>query len=462
LSKEKKTVRSKVAVERHYLPVEKRINNFQEVNLGYFNIDKVKDECERCFQCFKKSDPEVKPPPCMKFCPTHCNSREIIRSVMDDRIEDALQIIYEHYPFPRSVERVCPGYCQQHCTAGKRGDPIQIPMIKRFIVDNFDPIDEYFECEAEIGKKVAVIGSGPLGLSVAYFLRKFGINVTVFEKMDLLGGMMVSEIPAFRLPREVLNEEIENIKKLGIEFKTNTKIDEKFNIKDIFERGFDALVIGIGAHKAHWMKIPGEDSKPVIHALDFLKSFNLKWSIPNLKNKKVTVIGGGSTATDAARVVIRLGAEASILYRREREQMPAGKAEIKESEEEGVQIEFLTIPTQFVCTDDELVGAVCQKMELGDLDSSGRPTPIPLDNSYFEVDTDYVMEAIGQEPDLRGFEKTALKLTPRNTIFVDDKFFTSIPEVLAGGDCVTGSKSVVHAVAEGKIIASQIRDHFVN
>ncbi|MFW9929366.1 MAG: hypothetical protein ACFFD1_08245, partial [Candidatus Thorarchaeota archaeon] len=167
MSKEKKKIRSRIAVEQHYLQAEKRINNFQEVNLGYINIDEVKEECERCYQCFRKSDPEVRPPPCMKFCPTHCNSREIIRSVMDDRIEDALQIIYEHYPFPRSVERVCPGYCQQHCTAGIRGDPIQIPMIKRFIVDNFDPIDEYFECEAEIGKKVAVIGSGPLGLSVA-------------------------------------------------------------------------------------------------------------------------------------------------------------------------------------------------------------------------------------------------------------------------------------------------------
>jgi glutamate synthase (NADPH/NADH) small chain len=456
LTEEKKPTRSNLAVELHYLPAKQRIKNFEEVNLGYLHIEEVVAECERCFQCFKKSDPKVKPPPCMRYCPTHCNSREIIHNILENKIEEALKIIYEHYPFPRSVERVCPGYCQKYCTAGKRGDPIQIPMIKRYLVDHHDPIEEFFDCEAKVGKKVAIIGSGPLGLSAAYFLRKFGIDVTVFEKLEVLGGMMVSEIPTFRLPREVLNEEIQNIKKLGIKFLTNVKVDEDFNVKELFEQGYNAIVLGIGAHKATWMRIPGEDSKPVIHALNFLKSFNLNRAIPDLHNKTVAIVGGGSTATDAARVSIRLGGKASILYRRKKEQMPAGKAEIKESEEEGVNIEFLTIPTEFVCTDDETVGAFCQKVELGELDSSGRPKPIPIDESYFKVDVDFIMEAIGQEPDLNGFNQTNIKLTTRNTILVDDKFNTSISNVLAGGDCVTGSKSVVDAVAQGKVIAIEI------
>jgi len=460
LTEEKKQVRRKVSVKRHYLPIKNRINNFKEVNLGYLDIDEVKKECERCFQCFKKSDPEVKPPPCMKFCPTHCNSREIIGSILDNKIEDALRIIYEHYPFPRSVERVCPGYCQLHCTAGNQGEPIQIPSIKRFLVDNYDLIEDYYECKPEIGKEVAIIGSGPLGLSTAYFLRKHGIGVTIFEKLEVPGGMLVSEIPAFRLPRDVINQEIENIKKVGIKFETSRSIDEKFMIKDLFGLGFSVVVIGIGSHKANWLQIPGEDSKPVLHALEFLKNFNLQKEIPDLKNKRVAIIGGGSTATDAARVSIRMGAEASILYRREKEQMPAGKAEIIESEEEGVKIEFLTVPTEFICNDDVSIGAVCQKMELGEVDSSGRPMPIPIDDAYFKVNANFVMEAIGQEPDLNGIYQENLKLTERKTILVDENFFTSIPEVLAGGDCVSGSKSVVDAVAQGKIIAEQINKLF--
>jgi NADPH-dependent glutamate synthase beta subunit-like oxidoreductase len=460
LTEDKNQIRSKVAVKRHFLPVKNRINNFKEVNLGYHDIDEVKKECERCFQCFKKSDPEVKPPPCMKFCPTHCNTREIIGSILENKIEEALQIIYEHYPFPRSVERVCPGYCQLHCTAGKRGEPIQIPSIKRFLVDNYDLIEDYYECEPDIGREVAIIGSGPLGLSTAYFLRKNGIGVTIFEKLEVLGGMLVSEIPPFRLPRDVINKEIDNIKKLGIKFETSISIDEEFTIKDLFELGYCVVVIGIGSHKANWLQIPGEDSKPVLHALNFLKNFNLKRGIPDLKNKRVAIIGGGSTATDAARVSLRMGAEASILYRRDKEQMPAGKAEIIESEEEGVTIEFLTVPTEFVCNNDESIGAVCQKVELGEVDSSGRPIPIPIGNAYFKVDADFVMEAIGQEPDLNGLLKENLKLTERKTILVDENFFTSIPEVLAGGDCVSGSKSVVDAVAQGKIIAEQINKLF--
>ncbi|MFX0165801.1 MAG: FAD-dependent oxidoreductase [Candidatus Hodarchaeota archaeon] len=453
-----KIVRSKVAIERHYLPKEERINNFKEVNLGYLELEEVIKECERCYQCFKKSDPEVKPPPCMKYCPTHCNSREIIKNVLEGKIEEALKIIYEHYPFPRSVERVCPGYCMLHCTAGKKGDSIQIPMIKRFLVDNYGPLEEFFQCYPDIGKKVAIIGSGPLGLTVAFFLRKYGINVTIYEALNVIGGMMATEIPEFRLPRSVLNTEVEHLKKCDIEIITNKRIDKKFGIKQLFESGFHAIVIGIGTQKAKWLKLPGEESKIVLQALEFLRRFNLKEEMPDLVNKKVIIIGGGSTATDAARVAKRLGANVSILYRREREHMPAGKTEIEDTENEGIPIEFLIIPKEFHCTEDEVLGAVCQRIELGDIDESGRPTPIPIEDMEIKVEADYIIEAIGQETDLTGFDRSKFKLTKQNTFIVNDKFFTSVPKVLAGGDCVVGSKSVVDAVAHGKIIAEQIYD----
>jgi glutamate synthase (NADPH/NADH) small chain len=206
------------------------------------------------------------------------------------------------------------------------------------------------------------------------------------------------------------------------------------------------------------MKLPGEDSKIILHAIEFLKDFNLKNQIPDLAKKKVVVIGGGSTATDIARVAKRLGADVTILYRREKVHMPAGKIEVEHSEEEGIAMEFLVNPKEFICREDEFQGAVCHKMELGQIDLSGRPIPIPIEGTEVKIEADYIIEAIGQEPNLRGFDINKFKISKRNTFMVDNKFFTNVPKVLAGGDCVLGSKSVVHAVAHGKIIADQIID----
>lgn len=457
MAEKKVKIRSREAIPCNFSTLNERLNSFSEVNLGYTNIEEVIQECERCYQCFRKSDPEVKPPPCMKHCPTHCNSRDVIRNVLDGNIDEALKIIYEHYPFPRSVERVCPGYCQQYCTAGKRGDPIQIPTIKRYIVDNYKVPKAYFKCDNNTGKKIAIVGSGPLGLTVTYFLQKYGFKTTIFEKMDVLGGMMATEIPEFRLPRKILNEEIENIKKLGAKFVVKKVVDDQFNVQNLLKSNFDAVVIGIGAHRGKWTELPGEEPQIILQAIDFLKNFHLKKENPNLKAKKVIVIGGGSTATDAARVSKRLGAEVSILYRRDKEQMPAGKAEIRDTKEEGIIIKYLTNPVEFVCNENEFQIVVCQKVKLGDVDDSGRPKPILIDNTEFKIEADYLIEAIGQEPNLEGFDKQIFKITRANTFEVDDKFFTSVSKVLAGGDCVTGSKSVVNAVAQGKIIANQIK-----
>jgi NADPH-dependent glutamate synthase beta subunit-like oxidoreductase len=255
-----------------------------------------------------------------------------------------------------------------------------------------------------------------------------------------------------------LNTEIEHLKKCSIEIVTNRRINKKFGIKQLFELGFHAIVIGIGTQKAKWLNLPGEDSKIVMQALEFLRRFNLKEELPDLVNKKVVVIGGGSTATDAARVAKRLGANVSILYRRKKEHMPAGKTEIEDAENEGISIGFLISPKEFHCTEDDVLGAVCQRIELGEIDESGRPTPIPIEDIEIKVEADYIIEAIGQETDLTGFDKNKFKITKQNTFIVNEKFFTSVPKVLAGGDCVVGSKSVVEAVAHGKIIAEQIYD----
>jgi glutamate synthase (NADPH/NADH) small chain len=456
LNETQKTIRSKIKVKSNLLPVEERINNFQEVNLGYFNLDEVIEECKRCYQCFSKSDPNERPPPCMKFCPTHCNSRDIIKNVLEGNINKALNIIYEHYPFPRCVERVCPGYCQLHCTAGKKGDPIQIPIIKRYLVDYYGPNDEFFKSETSKRNKVAIIGSGPLGLTTAYFLKKAGIEVTIFEKLNIIGGMLYLEIPEFRLPRAILNEEIENLKKLGIEIITNNGIDQNHHIEELFQSGYDMVVIGIGTHKPNWMELPGEDSQIILQAIELLKDFHLHKKIPHFDGKKVLVVGGGSTATDSARVAKRLGADVSILYRREKEQMPAGKTEIADSEDEGIIIKYLTSPVEFVCIEEEFQGAVCKKMELGEPDPEGKPMVIPLEDSEFREEADFIIEAIGQWPDLTGFDTNKIKVSEKNTIIVNEKFYTSASNVLAGGDCVSGSKSVVEAVAHGKIIADQI------
>ncbi|MFX1457037.1 MAG: FAD-dependent oxidoreductase [Promethearchaeota archaeon] len=452
----KKTVRNREAVKLHYLPVEERINNFKEVNLGYLTLEEVIEECERCYQCFQKSDPQIKPPPCMKYCPTHCNSRDIIKNVLTDNIEDALEIIYEHYPIPRCVERVCPGYCQLYCTAGKKGDPIQIPMIKRFLVDHFGLNKKFYEHEEDRGKKVAVIGSGPLGLTVSFYLRKYGINVSIFEKLNIIGGMLITEIPEFRLPRNVLKVEIENIQNFGVSIINKKGIDDNFSVNYLFDEGFDAVVVGIGSQKAKWMNLPGEDSEIILHAIQFLKDFNLKNKIPDLEKKKVVVIGGGSTATDTARVAKRLGANVTILYRREKVHMPAGRIEIEHTEEEGINMEFLINPKEFICIEDEFQGAVCHRMELGEVDLTGRPNPIPIEGTEIKIEADLIIEAVGQHPDLTGFDLEKFRVTKNNTFDVDENYFTSVPKVFAGGDCVLGSKSVVHAIAHGKIIANQI------
>ncbi len=423
------------------LPVETRVENFNEVNLGYTE-DQMLNEANRCLQC--------KNAPCIKACPVHCNTKQIIKLAAEgtrSSYEEASKIIYNSYAFPRSIDRVCPHFCEKACTLGKKGEAIQIMLIKRFLADHHGIPQSYADCAPKTGKKIAVIGSGPAGLTAAYYLAKLGHSVTVFEKLPVLGGLMQVGIPEFRLPKEVLQSEIDRMRQLGIQFKTNVNVEEICNFDQLFFQGFEAIFLGIGTHAPKWMEIPGENLEGSYHALDFLRKHNLGEG--DLTMKRVVVIGGGNSAIDSARVALRLGAEPVIFYRREREQMPANPPEILETEEEGIPIHFLTNPVRILGKDGKVVGIECIKMELGEPDRSGRPRPIPIEGSNFIEDADIVIEAISQEPDVEPFLETGLQFTKWNTFQTcEESCETHVDGVFAAGDCINGTATVVEAIRD--------------
>ncbi|NVM55525.1 MAG: NAD(P)-dependent oxidoreductase [Candidatus Helarchaeota archaeon] len=430
----------KERIKPHLLPVEERKGNFKEVNLGYTE-EEMLAECERCLQCEK--------PLCIQGCPCHCNIKEIIRLVLERKYEDALELVYSIYVFPRSIDRVCPHFCENTCVIGKKGDPVQIMLIKRYLADHFGLPPSYTNCAPNTEKHVAVVGSGPAGLTTAFFLAKRGHTATVFEKLPVLGGLMRVGIPEFRLPKKILQTEIDNIKKLGVKFKPNTPVEETCDFDALFSEGFNAIFLGIGAHAPKWMKIPGENLDGSIHALDFLREFNLKGRVP--VGDKVAVIGGGNSAIDSVRVAKRLGSDSFILYRRHRNQMPANPPEIIDAEEEGIPIHFLTNPIKILGQNNKVSGLECLRMKLGEPDSSGRPRPIPIPNSNFTVEADMMIQAISQEPDIQPFSDPRLKFTRWKTFEISEEICeTPVPGVFAGGDCIRGIGTVVEAVRDGK------------
>ncbi len=433
------------------LSVDERVKNFKEVNLGYTE-EQMLAESARCLQC--------KDAPCIKACPCHCNTRELIRLASEGKYEESLEIIFKTYAFPRSTDRICPRFCEQACTLGKKGEPIQIMLIKRFLADRISIPASYAKCAPSTGKNVAVIGSGPSGLTLAYYLAKFGHSVAVYEKLPVLGGLMQVGIPEFRLPKEVLQAEIKNMEKLDIKFMPETPIEETCNFDELFYKGFDAVFLGIGTHAPKWMGIPGEDLDGCIHALSFLREYNLGQK--TLDGLKIVVVGGGNSAIDSARVALRLGAEAYIVYRRHRDQMPANPPEILETEEEGIPIHFLTNPVRILGENNKVVGVECVRMRLGEPDHSGRPSPIPIPDSNFIIKCDMVIEAISQEPEIEPFTDPGLKFTRWNTFEVREEICeTSVPGVFAGGDCISGTATVVEAIRDAHNAVSFI-DAFLN
>jgi NADH-quinone oxidoreductase subunit F len=394
--------------------------------------------------------------PCQHTCPVGLNVYGYIALIKDRRPADAYKLMSQRLPLPMTVGRVCPHPCESKCRRGQVDEPISIRHLKRYAADfayehNLSYIPEIKGNKAE---KVAVVGAGPAGLSAAWDLAVEGYKVTIFEALPVAGGMLAVGIPEYRLPKDILNKEIDNIKKLGIEIKLNSPVND---IDALFKDGFKAVFVGIGAHKGDKMGIPGEDLAGVYDAIDFLRNINL--GKPVEVGKKVAVIGGGNSAIDAARVALRKGAqEVHIVYRREKVDMPAEAEEIAAAEEEGIKLHVLAAPVKVIGKDGKIASIECSRMALGDFDKSGRRSPKPIQGSEFTIEVDMLIEAIGQKPDTSSMKLGAAKIGKGGTLVADKRTLaTEQKGVFVGGDAATGPFTVIEAIASGQRAASSIK-----
>jgi glutamate synthase (NADPH/NADH) small chain len=423
-----------------------RIHNFNEVVLGYTKEEAI-EEAQRCLNCKKM--------PCNEACPLQCRPAAYIDSMAEGDFDGALAQILEYNPVPASCGRVCVHYCEEKCTLGKKGTALAISRLKRAAAD-------YGKATVEpgpaTGKRVAVIGSGPAGLTVAWECAKAGHAVTIFEALGAPGGMLWTGIPSYRLPREALESDVERVLGLGVELRLNTPIKSERELLALLDE-YDAVFVGIGAHEPRWMGIEGEDLQGVIHVVDFLRKVNRGDKVE--VGKRTAVIGGGSSAMDAVRTARRLGADAFIVYRRAREQMPADEAEIQEAEDEGIVFNFLTNPVRILGDGGKMTALECVKMELGEPDESGRRRPIPIEGSEFVIDADMMIQAVSQRPDLNWLaEDSGFETTRWHTFEVDPETKeTSVPGVFAAGDDVSGPATVVEAVADARKAAQGILEY---
>ncbi|PVX23054.1 MAG: glutamate synthase (NADPH), homotetrameric [Candidatus Bathyarchaeum sp.] len=442
-----------------------RIHNFYEVALGY-NEEQALAEAERCLQCPK--------PRCVQGCPVEVPIPEFIKLIKEKDYMAASLKIKEKNSLPAVCGRVCPqeNQCQELCVLGKMGDPISIGRLERFASDyerNKGVTIPKLE-SAPVTGKVAIVGSGPAGLTVAADLIKIGHEVVMFESLHLAGGVLMYGIPEFRLPKEIVQAEVSYIKKLGVDVKTNYTIGRIYTIDELFENGFDAIFVGSGAGLPRFMRIPGENLGGVYSANEFLIRVNLmkgylfpEYDTPIRIGKKVAVIGGGNVAMDSARCSLRLGAdEVYIVYRRSKEELPARAEEVENAEEEGVIFRLLNNPTKFIGDESGWVkGMECIKMELGEPDASGRRRPVPIEGSEFLMDVDTVIIAIGQTPNpLIQRTTEGLETTKWGTIIVNEETGAATKEgVYAGGDVVSGAATVISAMGAGRKAASGIHEY---
>ena len=441
-----------------------RAHNFEEVCLGY-NAEEAKCEAERCINC--------KNAQCIKGCPVAINIPGFIEQVKQGNFEAAYQIISEHSALPAVCGRVCPqeSQCEGKCIRGIKGEPISIGKLERFVAD----------CAREQGikpqgatekkdKKVAVIGSGPAGLTCAGDLAKMGYDVTIFEALHEAGGVLVYGIPEFRLPKtDVVAKEIENVKSLGVKIETNVVVGKSVTIDELMdEEGFSAVFIGSGAGLPKFMGIPGEQANGVFSANEYLTRSNLMKSFredaptPIMRGKKVAVVGGGNVAMDAARTALRLGAEVHIVYRRSEEELPARVEEVHHAKEEGIIFDLLTNPVEILSDENGWVsGMKCIKMELGEPDASGRRRPVEVPGSEFVIDVDTVIMSLGTSPNpLISSTTKGLEVNKWKCIVADETNGKTTKEgVYAGGDAVTGAATVILAMGAGKAAAKGIDEY---
>lgn len=398
--------------------------------------------------------------PCMRACPAGVNVKAYISLIAAGRFQEALEVVKQRNPFPGICGRVCTHPCESYCTRGQVDAPIAIRWLKRFVADYElrQPHRKPTPLAPTRKERIAIIGSGPAGLTAASDLIRKGYRVTVFEALNEPGGMMVVGIPSFRLPREIIRHEIDAIANLGVEIRTGEKIAGEDALDKLFAAGFDAIFIAVGAHKGKKLEIPGEEKYAgILDAITFLQNVNLGQT--KKPGNRVAVIGGGNSAIDAARSAIRLGCEqVTILYRRSREEMPASDAEIEDAELEGVKIQYLAAPIEVLGERGKVTGLKCTRIKLGKPDASGRRRPIPVKGSEFVMEVDAVIAAISQEPDLSFLSETQnIKISKRHTVAADeDSLATSRPGVFAGGDAVSGPNTVIDAIAAGHVAARSI------
>ena len=399
--------------------------------------------------------------PCQHTCPLEQDVPCYVGLIAQGKFEQAIEIVKEKNPLPSVCGRVCTATCEAKCRAGEGdGEAISIRMLKRFLADYEREKGLHIMPKPKQSRpeRVAIVGSGPAGLTCAYYLALEGYQVTIYESLPVAGGMLAVGIPDYRLPRNILDWEIENIKSLGVDIKTNTTVGKDIRLQDLWSK-YEAVLVATGTHKGLKMNIEGEESPQVIDAVDFLRAINLGQEVEI--GQTVAVIGGGDAAIDAARVAKRLGKDVKILYRRTRREMPAAKEEVEGAIEEGIEIQFLVAPVRVLSENGELKGIECVRMELGEVDKSGRRRPVPIKGSEFTMDIDTLMPAIGQQPDPSAVPSDKhLKTSKANTIEVSpDTFYSGMNGVFAGGDVVSGPNTVTAAMAHGKIAAKMIHKY---
>ncbi len=442
-----------------------RRKNFKEVSFG-FDESFVSQEVLRCIDC--------KEPLCVTGCPVHIDIPAFIKLVVEKDYFGAAKKIKEKDYLPAVTGRVCPqeSQCEAVCPIGKKHLPVAIGKIERFVADyeRLHGASNGFTVENKRKEKVAVVGSGPAGLTCAAELAKLGYNVTIYEALHAAGGVLRYGIPEFRLPKVILDQEIENVKKLGVEIITNFVIGRTATVDELMDDlGFDAVFLGTGAGTPNFLGIPGENFPGVFSASEFLTrvNFMMGYDFPNYDTpvkigKRIAVIGGGNTAMDAVRTANRLGAEkAYLVYRRSREEMPARDEEIHHAEEEGIEFHILTNPIRIMQGENKWVKAMeCVKMELGEPDESGRRKPVVIQGSNFIMDVDTVILAIGQRPNpILQATTPGLNMSKRGTVVVDDSCKTSRESVFAGGDLSRGGATVILAMEDGQRSAAAIHEY---
>lgn len=437
---------------------DKRNKNFEEVCYGY-NHEEAVAEAKRCLNCKK--------PMCRTGCPVSIDIPAFVHHIAEDDPEGAAKELSKHTALPAVCGRVCPqeSQCEKYCVLNNKGDSVSIGKLERYAADYARENNiQTMEVEAPNGHKVAVVGAGPAGITVAGELVKKGYDVTVFESLQQPGGVLVYGIPEFRLPDEVVASEVEKLKDLGVKFETNTIVGRTMSLDGIRDEGYEAIFLGTGAGLPRFMNIPGENFNGVFSANEFLTRTNLMhayeagYDTPIIAGKRTAVIGGGNVAMDAARVAKRLGAHVTVVYRRTEKELPARVEEVHHAKEEGIDFHFLTSPIEIHADDDGWVKSMLlQQMELGEPDESGRRRPVPIDGKTYEVEVDTVIMALGTNPNpLITSTNPDLETNRKQGIVITEDGQSSVEDIFAGGDAVTGAATVILAMGAGKQAAEGI------